>query len=125
MTLELHGGHNPVDRRRVLLRLLHTRKDLVHVGAQVGDGLGTDKDHVGRAMLHHRLDQLSVFLANIVDIRLKFLLRFRAEHGDASFLAKQIRPPFFSIHARVVRDGVGMIDVCKPTALAQQECFAE
>ena len=57
MTLEVQDGHNPLDRRRVLLRLLHTRCETVIVGAQVGDRLGTETDHVGRGMLHHRLDR--------------------------------------------------------------------
>ena len=42
-------------------------------------------------MLHHRLEQASVFLSNPVDILLEFLLRCLVEHHDVPLLAKQMR----------------------------------
>ena len=91
VALELQDGHNPTDRRRVLLRLLHSRCEIVNVGAKFGDRMGSEEGHIGGAMLHHRPEQASVFLANLVDILLELLLRFLVQHRGTSLLAKQIR----------------------------------
>ena len=82
---------NPIDRRLVLLRLLHSRHEIVNVGAQFGDRLGSEEGHIGGAMLHHRPEQASVFLANLVDILLELLLRFLVLQCGTPLLAKQIR----------------------------------